>query len=62
MIIDKSAKIILNDDEKECLKKAKDIINRIEAATCGFDCYEIEFDDDIDYVLDEIQSTIRSII
>ena len=61
MYVETSVKVRLMDEEEECLHKALDIINEIYHETCNYSC-EVTFEDDIESVLDEMQSTIRSII
>ncbi len=61
MIVETSVKVRLTDEEEECLQKALNIITDIRSETSNYSC-EIEFEDDIECVLDEMQANIRSII
>ena len=63
MTVEKTVKIKLTNEEEQCLKKANEIINEIFNATsnCTHSC-EIEFEEGIEDILDEMQSTIRYFI
>ena len=51
----------LTKEEDEILEKAKAIIDKIYIEVCDCDG-EITYENDIDYLLDEMQTTIGSII
>ncbi len=55
------ATIKLTKEEEEILEKANDIINKIYIETCDCDG-EINYENDINYLLDEMQSMIGNII
>ena len=61
MIVEKTLKVRLSKEEEECLRKANDIINEIYNDVSDLSC-DIEFEDDIENVLDEMQANIRYII
>jgi hypothetical protein len=51
----------LTKEEEEILEKANDIITKIYIETCDCDG-EINYENDIDYLLDEMQTKIGNII
>lgn len=61
MIVEKSVKVRLTKEEQECLEEAKRIIDELDMATRNSDC-EVEFEDDVEYLLDEMQATIKYIL
>ena len=63
MYVEKSIKVKLTQEEQECLEEAKKIIDEIDMSIRNCDCdYEIEYENDIDSLLDEMQATIKHII
>lgn len=63
MYVEKSIKVKLTQEEQECLEEAKKIIDEIDMSIRNCDCNcEIEYENDIDYLLDEMQATIKHII
>lgn len=63
MTVEKTVKVKLTNEEEQCLKKANEIINEMFNTTtnCNYSC-KIEFEENIEDILDEMQSTIRYII
>ena len=61
MTVEKIVRIKLTNEELQTLVKANNIINEIYNSTSDYSC-EIDFEDDIEDVLDEMQSNIRYII
>ena len=61
MTVEKTVRIKLTDEEQQILIKANNIINEIYNNTRDYSC-EIDFEDNIEDVLDEMQSNIRYII
>ena len=61
MTVEKTVRIKLTDEEQQILIKANNIINEIYNNTSDYSC-EIDFEDNIEDVLDEMQSNIRYII
>jgi len=61
MTVEKTVRIKLTDEELQTLIKANNIINEIYNNTSDYSC-EIDFEDNVEDVLDEMQSNIRYII
>ncbi len=61
MVVETTVKVKLTKEEKETLKKAYEIINAIDNETCDYNC-DLEYEDEIDYLLDDMQVAIRAII
>ena len=61
MTVEKTVRIKLTNEELQTLVKANNIINEICNNTSDYSC-EIDFEDNVEDVLDEMQSNIRYII
>lgn len=61
MTVEKTVKVRLTKEELETLKKAYEIIEAIDNETCDYNC-DIEYEDNVDNLLDDMQVTIRTII
>ena len=61
MTVEKTVRIKLTNEELQTLVKANNIINEIYNNTSDYSC-EIDFEDNVEDVLDEMQSNIRYII
>jgi len=61
MTVEKTVRIKLTNEELQTLVKANNIINEIYNNTSDCSC-EIDFEDNVEDVLDEMQSNIRYII
>jgi len=61
MTVEKTVKIKLTNEELQILAKANSIINDIYNNISDYSC-EVEFEDNVEDVLDEMQSNIRYII
>lgn len=61
MTVEKTVRIKLTNEELQTLVKANNIINEIYNNTSDYSC-EIDFEDNVEDILDEMQSNIRYII
>lgn len=61
MTVEEVVKVRLTNEEEEILERANDIVNKIYIETCSYDC-EVEYENGIYGLLDDMQSTIKSIM
>lgn len=61
MVVERTAKVKLTKEEKTTLEKAHDIVNEIWNELCDSG-QEVEFEDNMDDLLDDMQAAIRCFI
>lgn len=61
MLVETTTKVILNDEEKQTLKKAFEIVNDIFNKIDPIEG-EVDFEDDVLDILDDLQANIRYFI
>ena len=61
MVVERTVKVKLTKEEKATLEKAHDIVNEIWNELCDSG-QEVEFEDNMDDLLDDMQAAIRCFI